>query len=84
MANKPNNGALFVNDRKTTERQPDYTGTINVNGVEMAISGWSKTARSGTKYVSLAISPLRQQAQPDNSNPFDPNHPAFNKEDPLF
>ncbi len=51
-----NRGTLFKAKEKKGERSPDYTGTINVNGVEMRLSAWLKESKAGTKYFSLAVS----------------------------
>lgn len=37
METKNNTGAIFKNDKKTNEKQPDYRGKVNVNGKEMEI-----------------------------------------------
>ena len=50
-----NRGVLFKNDRKGTERQPDYTGKINIDGVEKRLAGWIQTKQGRQKlpvYVS--------------------------------
>ena len=33
-----NTGAIFKNDRKETDRHPDYNGSCEINGVEMWMS----------------------------------------------
>jgi len=50
-----NSGALFKNDKKETEKQPDYKGKLNINGKDFYISAWLKTSKDGNKYMSLAI-----------------------------
>ena len=53
---KNNSGALFKNDRKETDKHPDYTGSIVVAGVEYWISAWMNTAQSsGVKYMGLSV-----------------------------
>jgi hypothetical protein len=54
-------GALFKNDKKSHENQPDYTGTLNVSGVDFFLSAWIKTAESGRKYMSLAVTEKEKQ-----------------------
>lgn len=55
-------GVLFKNDRKQQDNQPDYTGNCLINGVEMDIGAWVKTAReSGKKFFSLSIRPKQGQ-----------------------
>ena len=51
-----NRGVLFVNDRKTTDKHPDYKGNIHFGTVKMSISAWEKTSSSGKKFLSLSVS----------------------------
>ena len=55
METKLNSGAIFKNSKKTSDKSPDYTGTVNVNGKEMQISLWFKESQKGTKYFSAAF-----------------------------
>lgn len=50
-----NRGALFTNNRKESDRHPDWTGTINVEGTDFWISGWVKVSKAGAKYLSLSV-----------------------------
>jgi uncharacterized protein (DUF736 family) len=56
METKVNSGAIFKNDKKTNEKQPDYRGKVNVNGKEMEIALWLKESSKGTKYFSCSFS----------------------------
>jgi hypothetical protein len=56
-----NRGSLFVNDRKETDKHPDRTGSINVEGVDYWLSGWLKESASGKKYMSLSITKKEKQ-----------------------
>ena len=51
-----NRGAIFVNNRKEKDTQPDRQGSINVAGVDYWISGWIKDGSNG-KYMSLSVTP---------------------------
>jgi hypothetical protein len=52
-----NSGAIFKNDKKTADNQPDYRGKIDVDGVEKQISLWVKKSKDGTKtFFSAKIS----------------------------
>jgi uncharacterized protein (DUF736 family) len=52
---KQDSGSLFKNDKKTQEKQPDFTGTIDVGGNVMRIAAWKKTGKKGT-FLSLKVS----------------------------
>ena len=56
MDNKLNTGAIFKNDKKTSQNQPDYRGKVNVNGKEMEIALWVKTSSAGNSYFSASFS----------------------------
>ena len=55
-----NKGALFVNDRKDTDKHPDWKGSLNINGVEHWISGWARSTARGD-VISLALGEPKQQ-----------------------
>lgn len=52
---KDNTGSLFRNNRKESERHPDYNGSVRIDGHDMWISGWLKETKDGQKYFSLAF-----------------------------
>ena len=49
-----NKGALFKNNRKTEDKHADYSGSINVNGVDHWVSAWVREGTSG-KFFSLSV-----------------------------
>ena len=62
-----NRGSLFKNDKKTEDRHPDMSGSINIDGTEYWISGWKKQSKAGTGFISLSVRPkeqVRQSSQP--------------------
>ena len=59
---RTNTGTLGRNERKQKDTHPDFTGQININGVEYWLSGWTKTAgpqaaKPGSKFLSLTVKP---------------------------
>lgn len=62
-----NTGVLFKNDRKESDKHPDYRGSININGEDFWLSAWLNTAQKGehkgSKYMSL-----KTRSKNDNSN----------------
>lgn len=53
-----NTGALFTNDRKTNDRQPGFTGKVDVEGKEYWLSAWAKKTKAGKPFMSLALTPV--------------------------
>jgi hypothetical protein len=48
-------GAMFPNNRKQYENQPDYTGQCQIDGVEYWVSGWARKSKAGQKFMSIAF-----------------------------
>ena len=69
---KNNSGALFRNNKKEKDTHPDYKGNAVIDGVDMWVSAWIRTAQStGDKYMSLSFQPKNEPARrspPDDIN----------------
>jgi len=57
-----NKGILFNEQAKKSERSPDWTGKLDVEGKEYRIAAWERTTKTGTPILSLAISEPQEQA----------------------
>jgi uncharacterized protein (DUF736 family) len=69
MQQKENTGAIFKNEKKTADTQPEYKGKINVDGVEKDIALWVNTSKSGLTYFSAKISePFKSEERPQPAN----------------
>jgi hypothetical protein len=61
MTEHPNSGILFREEKKTKLTSPDYKGQATLDcphcarSIEVRLSGWIKTARTGAKFLSLAF-----------------------------
>lgn len=55
MREVTNAGALFRQTEKRSEKAPDYTGKLNVDGTEYRLAGWLRDGRNG-KFLSLKVS----------------------------
>ena len=65
---KDNTGALFSNkENKTTDKHPDYTGSVVVNGKEMRIAAWINKSKSGVSYMSLKFSEHQPKSDTDSA-----------------
>jgi cytochrome b involved in lipid metabolism len=60
-------GAIFKNDKATSDKAPGYTGYILINGTEYDLSAWLKEGKRG-KFFSLSVK-LKQAKQDDYSPP---------------
>lgn len=57
-----NRGIIAKNDRKTTDKHPDISGSLNVEGVEYFIDGWHKKRNDGSgTFYSLSVKRKDQQ-----------------------
>ena len=64
---KENTGVLFKNNKKTDDKQPDYTGNILVGTTEMRLAGWIKEGKTG-KFLSLKISEQNAKQETSSTN----------------
>ena len=62
-----NRGVLFKAQEKKSEKSPDYTGKINVDGVDKDLSGWIKKSKNGNTFLSLSVKEPYIK-EPDNSH----------------
>lgn len=57
-----NSGMLARNENRKTDKHPEYTGSLNVNGVDYWVSAWVNEGKAGgkmegKKYFSLKVNP---------------------------
>jgi|TARA_Y100000034_G_C6859833_1_gene391201 uncharacterized protein (DUF736 family) len=53
---KNSQGKLWGNNNKEKDTQPDFTGSIVVDGVKHSIAAWNNMTENGTAYLGLKIS----------------------------
>jgi hypothetical protein len=84
MSQYPASGALFANDRKQNEKQPDYTGTLEIDAetvrdllaqvqstgghAKANLAGWRKVTKGGKQFLSVKTSILRERQTQQTSS----------------
>ena len=65
-----NRGAIWKNDKKETEKHPDFRGELNVDGVDFWVSAWRRAPGAPEKApaLSFAITPKDSQSIKPKSN----------------
>lgn len=51
-----NRGAIWPNKKKEKDTQPDFTGSLDVDGVDHWVSAWKRKPGDGDKSPSLKFS----------------------------
>lgn len=64
-------GVLFKNDKKQSDKHPDYKGNGEVNGVEVWISAWIQKSKKGVSYMSLQFENKEGQVVGGSDVPID-------------
>ena len=74
-----NRGSIWPNMKKTTDTHPDFTGSLDVDGVEYWVSAWKRKPEANPKAPSLSFSIKRKDDRPVNA----PVTPEPDFDDPL-
>ena len=61
-----NRFTLFPNDKREKDTHPNTKGTINVDGVEYWLSGWTKETKDGVKFISGTVQPKEDKPSKPN------------------
>lgn len=76
-----NRGQIWGNKKKESEKHPDYTGTLNVEGVEYWVSGWKRKEGAHEKAPALSFSIKRKE---EDSKPAQPAKQAAKQSNDNF
>jgi len=80
------NGALFPEDpkKKTSEKAPDYTGTVGPNR-ELRIAAWKRTSNEGGQpFLSITIEEKRQASGGNSNTGFADDRSSSKNREPSF
>jgi hypothetical protein len=66
-----NRGSIWPNKKKDTEKHPDFTGEVNVDGRDYWVSAWKRKPDANPKAPSLTftVKPKDGQAPPFREKP---------------
>lgn len=80
---KTNTGILSRNERKESDKHPDFKGALNIEGVEYWLSGWVQERKDGTgKFFSLKVN-RKDAQQPQQAKPAQTPANGFENYDPM-
>ncbi len=59
-----NRGSIWKNEKKELDTHPDFTGSLNVGGVEYWVSAWRRKEGAAPKAPALSFSVKPKEAAP--------------------
>jgi len=80
-----NRFALFKNDRPNSENSPQYTGKINVEGVEYYLNAWIKEGKKGKFFSGSAkrVDETAKKGLQEARKAIDPTQEGFDDDIPF-
>ena len=77
---KTNRGSIWKNDKKEKDTHPDFTGSLNVGGVEYWVSAWKRKEGAAAKApaLSFSIKPKEEQSISQRAMPKAAGRPNVN------
>ena len=88
MDEKRDGGVLFPNNRKTTDKHPDFTGKMHIGERDFDLAAWKRKDKNGNPYLSMMVNPPYKRPQPEEQpSGVDAKHddrkPAWDDEIPF-
>lgn len=70
MAEKNQNTiAIFKNADKKKENSPDYSGSVEINGVKYRTALWLKQSKTGTPYLGGLVELVEEKSATPQAKP---------------
>jgi hypothetical protein len=66
-----NRGSIWKNEKKTTDKHPDFTGSLNVDGKDYWVSAWRRKEGASDRAPALSFS-----VKPKDGKPMDAPRPS--------
>jgi len=70
-----NRGSIWKNEKKETEKHPDFTGSLDVDGVAYWVSAWKRKPDASEKAPALSFSVKRKDEAPQRERKAAPAAP---------
>lgn len=76
-----NRGSIWKNEKKETDKHPDFTGSLNVDGTDYWVSAWRRKEGASDKAPALSFSIKKKdgKAPPTRSG----SKPTQNRHDDM-
>lgn len=58
-----NRGQIWKNDSKTTDKHPDFKGSLKIDGVEYWVSAWKRKEGANPKAPALSFSVKQKESK---------------------
>jgi len=70
-----NRGSIWKNEKKETDKHPDFTGSLNVEGVEYWVSAWKRKpdAKENAPALSFSIKLKEARKAPESHKAVEPD-----------
>lgn len=59
-----NRGSIWKNEKKTTDKHPDFTGSLNVDGKDYWVSAWKRKEGASDRAPVLSFSVKPKDGKP--------------------
>ena len=63
-----NRGAIWPNKKKEKDTHPDFTGSLNVDGVEFWVNAWKRKEGAPSNAPSLSFTVRPKEAKEDHQS----------------
>lgn len=70
-----NRGQIWPNEKREKDTHPEFTGSLNVEGVEYWVSAWKRKPTAGPKAPSLSFSIKRKEESKRSEKPAGRSNP---------
>lgn len=63
-----NRGQIWKNEKKSTDKHPDFTGSLNVDGKDYWVSAWKRREGAADRAPALSFSIKAKDGKPQESS----------------